>query len=140
MNDDIGDTRTVWEAPGASALLELDDEREAFIELWSEPTPAGDAAAENLVRAALARARALHLACVHTALDASRPVSGVVLSCLHRQLGRGVDGVECHRAGVTVMVRIDLATAAPAPLATRGTVTPHRSGRSRRRASLASRV
>jgi hypothetical protein len=98
----------LWESPQASVHLELDTPQCGFVEITSDRTRAGDDAAEQLVGAALAQARSLHLSQVRMALDASRPICGVVLTGLqHRP---DVLAIDCRRCGISVMVTVDLAS------------------------------
>lgn len=62
--DEAEDARepALWRTPHAVAMLEPDGPGCAFLEISSLPSAAGDTAADHLVQAALARARAQHLA------------------------------------------------------------------------------
>jgi hypothetical protein len=97
-----------WRSLDAHVVLELDRSGDAFIALRSTPTTHGDAAAGDLVCAAVTRAWTERFPRVTTTLDASRPVCGVVLTALRAQVGTAVRLLECRRSGASVLVSLDL--------------------------------
>jgi hypothetical protein len=97
-----------WRTPAARARLEVERPGRAFLDLWSAPTTGGDAAARDLVCAAVAEARRRQIARLTTSLDATRPVCGVVLTSLHERVGTLVRDISCRRAGSSVLVDLTL--------------------------------
>lgn len=97
-----------WRTPAARARLEAERPGHVFLDLWSAPTTGGDAAARDLVCAAVAEARRQQLTRLTTALDATRPVCGVVLAALRDRVGTLVRDISCRRAGSSVLVDLAL--------------------------------
>ncbi|MBD3778848.1 MAG: DUF1876 family protein [Micrococcales bacterium] len=97
-----------WQSRGALVRLEHEHPGRAYLAVRSAPTPRGDAAARDLVCAAVVRARAERISHLVTTLDASRPVCGVVLTALREQVGTHVRELECHRSGASVLVSVEL--------------------------------
>lgn len=120
-----------WQSRGALVRLEHEHPGRAYLAVRSAPTPRGDAAARDLVCAAVVRARAERISHLVTTLDASRPVCGVVLTALRDQVGTHVRELECHRSGASVLVSVELL-----PLATDGVAGASRGAHDPRRAPV----
>lgn len=81
---------------------------QASMSVLADPGRRGAHAAASLACRALSTLRHLRRRHVVTALDASTPAAGIVLSALHARVGAEVESLETHRAGSSVIVTIDL--------------------------------
>lgn len=92
----------------AHVTVAWDGADRASMSVQADPGRGGAHAAASLACRALSTLRHLSRRHVVTALDASTPAAGVVLSALHARVGADVENLETHRAGSSVIVTIDL--------------------------------